>query len=367
MYKQKMKYSSENNQVPVEKQRYKRTLALSSNLATPTALQVLQASSSKTLSKQVCYVLPSPTDKDYISYSVSRIKSTLNDLGAILWGKGVEISHPCTLFIIGYSKQVADPQIKKLVQRGLVHMEFLSPLFVLAAHTAVIEYQEEYTMSDANDKKFQAIFRPMTFIPRKIAPISHIRHVTLTGFDRLQRHGILHLFTAMGINCTENMQRRTHSHLICSDDTTLFSAAPCNRSKKYVYALQWGTIHLVNIQWVYYIAENGYESGCEANFPCNDNEKEKDEHTSNEPNTIIKPINTTTETFLNKNEEQKPVITPGVQTAKRQRKRKVRVLQLDPAVVDDAIEHVSSPMRCSQSQVGWGETEQEETCYLARD
>ena len=394
MYKHELNVKTIN--LSENKQKVKRALALSSNLTTRTTKV---PGATKTLENQLCYISANEVSADNISYSITRIQSALKSLNAVLWTDDIDVTRPRTLYVVGYSNQLPghESKIQKLIQRRLICVEFLTPIFVLAAHTAKIGYNEDYSIDDADDGGFKSIFRPMDFIPRKVRATPLIKNVTLTGFVRLQRHGILHLLSAMGIHCTENMQRRTHSHLICSDDINEYpnasSQSNLNRSKKYKYALQWGTIHLVSFRWVYHIAKFGYESGCEENFRCDGKPNEKSATVDN-PETIAhlelsaiqsihtsattsKEINDVLEPFTKHENKREAVITPGPSTAKRQRIRPIRRLPAaepvaednDDALPFDTQENVS-PMRPSQSQVVWfanGETEQEQTCYLARD
>lgn len=91
--------------------------------------------------------------------------------------------------------------------------------------------------------------------------VSSMLRISVTGFSGSRRSAMIHLIQAMGATYDDAM-RTTTTHLICRESS----------GQKYEKALQW-KLHVVKIDWLYYIAEHGYSGqtgkkgfGCESRF-----------------------------------------------------------------------------------------------------
>jgi hypothetical protein len=87
--------------------------------------------------------------------------------------------------------------------------------------------------------------------------------ITVTGYAGVRRKALRFLIEAMGAYYDESL-RPTTTHLICHEPS----------GPKYEKAIEW-KIHVVSIEWLYHVAEFGYqgakkgtskESGCELTF-----------------------------------------------------------------------------------------------------
>jgi topoisomerase (DNA) II binding protein 1 len=85
--------------------------------------------------------------------------------------------------------------------------------------------------------------------------------VSMTGFVRSERTGIIHVLRVLGALYTENMLS-SNTHLICKE----------TKGPKYDKAVKWG-LHVVSVNWLFHIMEYGYggkdgdeKTGCEDRF-----------------------------------------------------------------------------------------------------
>ncbi len=161
--------------------------------------------------------------------SCDHICYVLNLSGSFNFEKSIEI-HPCV-------RRMSQNKSYRLLPASVMW------LYACDAHKSHI-----------SPNKLPFIFKPQSWSLRKIHDAN--LKVTGTGFTSIERLGLRHVLSAIGVSYTENMGNK-NTHLICKDATI--------RGAKYQKAKEW-RLYVVKIEWVYHIMQNGYNLDCEKEF-----------------------------------------------------------------------------------------------------
>jgi hypothetical protein len=96
--------------------------------------------------------------------------------------------------------------------------------------------------------------RPIYCLTKDDDKCSTPPRISITGFSGSRRTAIIHLVQAMGADYMDSMSKNT-THLICREAS----------GQKYDKAVQW-KLHIVTVDWLYFIAENGLSTGSESKY-----------------------------------------------------------------------------------------------------
>lgn len=81
--------------------------------------------------------------------------------------------------------------------------------------------------------------------------------ISVTGFSGSQRTAMIHLIRAMGGTYDDSMLRTATTHLICAKEVAAAGAGVGQQHTKYAKAVEWKSLHIVTIEWLYHVARHG--------------------------------------------------------------------------------------------------------------
>jgi len=210
----------------------------------------------------------------------------------------------CTCFVVTMTKMEFIEEISLVFE----NIEFVSPVYILAVAKA-IKYKDTASLP-IDPKSYPDLFRPL------LAPVPRSRRsspspiiVSITGFSGPERYGMEYFISeVLAFKYTESLRKGENTHLV--------SKSACG--KKYLHAVHWGAkvIEVVNVEWLWHVAKNGYEENCELKFrfpvvtPTETYTVEKLPQTSSNENVNIVQTES-------KESNARCQVTPGLETIKQ--------------------------------------------------